>query len=345
MKACSSRERQLPRSLNSEFKTVTLLDIIGSYLLLFAGIGLLNYGADRLVSGASHLARALGVRPLLIGLTIVAFGTSAPEFVVSMIAALKHQGGIAYGNIVGSNIANIGLILAVSILITPFTKNNNGFVRIELPILLGVTIALLVFSFNGTFSQQEGWVFAGLALLFIFYIIYAGKKARNGGLNNDTNAGTRSPLRNLGILILGLALLLIGSRLVVDAGIALMRHYGISETVIGLTVIALGTSLPELATAIVSGKTGENDISLGNLIGSNIFNTLFILGGVTSFGAISFERDMIVTQLVILLGMTALIFPIYKIGQKFYKFGGLLLLAAYGLFLYLVVFQPQFKII
>ncbi len=310
-------------------------------LIMVLGIVLLNFGASGLVKGSARLAKGLGISPILIGLTAVAFGTSTPEFVVSLVAAARHQIGISFGNIVGSNIANIGLILGLSALISPL-RVAKGVLNRELPILMVVTALLLIFSVNGVFSMNEGIVFCGLAIVFIGYIIRSGLKG-NSGLPDYTREIPKDPpkyLKDSLYVLGGILLLLGGSHLVVLAGTGLMRAFGVSETVIGLTVIAVGTSLPELATSIVSVLKGETEICIGNVIGSNIFNTLFILGGVALFGDIHFDKALIIAQLVLLVVMTLSLFPILKSDREVDKVEGGLLLVAYAMFILLVFYGP-----
>ena len=316
--------------------------IIKDIFILAGGIILLNVGAHYLVRGSANIAKALGIRPVLIGLTVVAFGTSAPEFVVSLIAAAKQQMGISFGNIVGSNIANIGLILGMSALIRPL-QVTKSVIRYELPILTVVTLLFLWFSFNGEFSRLEGLIFCLLALGFIGYTIYMGIRG-NSELPDYTHEIPPEPpsfVKDSIKTVVGMGTLLAGSHFVVESGIGLMRAFGVSETIIGLTVIAVGTSLPELATSIVSALKGETEICVGNVIGSNIFNTLFILGGVALFGSIAFERDLIRIQLLILTTMTLLLFPILKSANEVNKWEGSLLLAGYlGFIFFIFLYKP-----
>lgn len=320
--------------------------ILREVLFLAGGILLLNVGANWLVYGSANLARGLGIRPMLIGMTVVAFGTSAPEFVVSLIAALKHQIGISFGNIVGSNIANIGLILGISAVIRPLKVSSN-ILKEELPILTVATLLLLVFCFNGYFSPTEGMIFVLAAIGFIGYTIYSGAKDKGEypAYEKEIPTAPPRPLRDSLLTLLGLGTLLGGSHLVVESGVGLMRAFGVSETVIGLTVIAVGTSLPELATSIVSALKGEGDICIGNVIGSNIFNTLFILGGVSLLGSIDFSAELrlIRFQTLLLAGLTLFLFPILRSDREVNKVEGGILLVVYTGFIMSIIYAPLLK--
>jgi len=318
--------------------------ILQNSLILAAGILLLNFGAHGLVRGAASLAKGLGVKPLLIGLTIVAFGTSAPEFIVSIIAAAKNQFGIAFGNVVGSNIANLGLILGISALIAPL-KVSPGLYKKGLPFLTVVTLLLLIFSFNGYFTVREGVVFVLLMAMYLGFVIHSGLKGDTSFADYAQEIPTEPPryLLDITYLIAGSGLLLAGSHFVVNAGVGLMRAFHVSDLVIGLTLIAVGTSLPELATSVVSVFKGETDICVGNVIGSNIFNILFVLGFVALFGDISFEKTLglVKVQLWILMFMTVLLFPILGTQRQVDKKEGMFLLAVYTAFIAMLFLAPD----
>ncbi len=319
------------------------MDVLIDSLKLAGGIILLNLGANYLVKAAARVAKGLGVRPLLIGMTIVAFGTSAPEFVVSLLAAAKNQIGISYGNIIGSNIANIGLILGISALIRPlrFTKNILDW---EYWFLVSITVLLVIFSFDGTFSIQNGLLFCLLAIGFMAFTIYSGLKGGKHVVDFTAEIPPDPPnyLRDIPLIAVGMLGLYGGSELVVNAGVGLMRAFGVSETVIGLTFVAIGTSLPELAASIVSVTKGETEICVGNVIGSNIFNTIFILGGISLLGDIHFHNDLplIRFQLAVMAFLTILLYPFFKSENKMDSREGGVLLAAYVVFLSIIFWWP-----
>ena len=250
-------------------------------LFLLAGLVLLYFGAEGLVRGSSSIALRLGISPLLIGLTVVAFGTSAPELVVSLKAALMGQGDISVGNVVGSNICNIGLILAFSALIVPI-KVASQIVRVDTPIMIAVTGLALVLLYDGMLSRLEGiFLFSLLVVYIIFSILLAKKKpadALSAEFSEEIKMSKKGLVLDLAMVIGGLVMLVFGARFLVDSAIEIARSIGLSEAVIGLTIVAIGTSLPEFATSLVAALKKEADIAVGNVVGSNIFNILGILG-------------------------------------------------------------------
>jgi cation:H+ antiporter len=245
------------------------------------GFALLYFGAEWLVKGSSSLARSLGVTPIVIGLTVVAFGTSAPELVVSLISSIKGKSMIAVGNVIGSNICNIALVLGLSALFQPI-KSDPTVVRRDIPIMLGISVYLLILTFNSTLGRIEG------ATLFIGIILYT---VMNYALAKKETAGAaeiESELEEIGfvasrprqLLLIGggIAGVVGGAQVVVNNAVIIMTILGVSEKFIGLTIVAFGTSLPELATSVVAAMRGEMDISIGNLVGSNVFNIMSVLG-------------------------------------------------------------------
>ncbi|MDH3901602.1 MAG: calcium/sodium antiporter [Xanthomonadales bacterium] len=248
---------------------------------LVAGFLLLVWGADRLVAGASATARNLGVSPLIIGLTIIGFGTSAPELVVSAIATMKGNSGLAVGNALGSNIANMGLVLGATALIYPLRMESTALKR-EYPMLLLVMLVCFLMALNGVYSRWEGWVLLVGLLTVVIWIIRIGlHRPLSDPLAEEFDAEipkdtpTKVALFWLGV---GLIVLPISSTILVEGAITIARILHVTDTVIGLTVVAVGTSLPELATAITAALHKEDDLAIGNIIGSNIFNLLGVLG-------------------------------------------------------------------
>ena len=248
---------------------------------LVAGFLLLVWGADRLVAGASATARNLGVSPLIIGLTIIGFGTSAPELVVSAIATMKGNSGLAVGNALGSNIANMGLVLGATALIYPLRMESTALKR-EYPMLLLVMLVCFLMALNGVYSHWEGWaLLAGLLTVIIWIIRIGLHRPLSDPLAEEFDAEiprdtpTKTALFWLGV---GLVVLPISSTILVEGAITIARILHVTDTVIGLTVVAIGTSLPELATAITAALHKEDDLAIGNIIGSNIFNLLGVLG-------------------------------------------------------------------
>lgn len=248
---------------------------------LVAGFLLLVWGADRLVAGASATARNLGVSPLVIGLTIIGFGTSAPELVVSAVATLKGNSGLAVGNAIGSNIANMGLVLGVTALIYPLRMESTALKR-EYPMLLLVMLVCFLMALDGIYSSLEGWILIFGLLAVIIWIIRIGlHRPLSDPLAEEFDAEIPKDVpTKIAVfwLTVGLIVLPISSTFLVDGAITIARILHVTDTVIGLTIVALGTSLPELATAITAALHKEDDLAIGNIIGSNIFNLLGVLG-------------------------------------------------------------------
>ena len=249
--------------------------------LCFFGFLLLYFGAEWLVKGSSSLAHSLGITPIVIGLTVVAFGTSAPELVVSLISSIQAKSMIAVGNVVGSNICNIALVLGLSAVFNPI-KCDPSMVRRDIPIMLAISIYLLLLTFNSTLGRIEGaTLFTGI-ILYTFFNYYLTKK------ETTKAADIESELEEIGfigsrpkqvlLIAVGIAGVVIGAQIVVDSAVKIMTILGVSEKFIGLTIVAFGTSLPELATSVVAALRGEMDISIGNLVGSNVFNIMSVLG-------------------------------------------------------------------
>jgi len=250
-------------------------------LLLLVGLALLYFGAEGLVRGSSSMALRLGVSPLLVGLTVVAFGTSAPEMIVSVQAAYLGQGDISVGNVVGSNICNIGLILAFSALIVPI-KVASQIVRIDTPIMIGTTALAIALLYDGALTRAEGIIFFLLLVAYVVFSIRIAKKQAADPLAQEFSEEVRISKSGVAVDVLmvlgGLVMLVFGARFLVDSAIVIAKAFGLSEAVIGLTIVAIGTSLPEFATSLIAAIKKEADIAVGNVVGSNIFNILGILG-------------------------------------------------------------------
>lgn len=270
-----------------------------SFIMLVFGFVLLVWGADKFVAGASSLARRLGVSPLLVGLTIVAFGTSAPELAVSLTAALQGANEIAVGNVVGSNIFNLLVVAGLSAVVCPLVMDRT-LLRRDWPISLGAAVLLLVFiAPDLTISRIEG-----IILLAVFAVVL-GMQIRTALKNRDTleteEDEVAMPPLMIGVnIVLGLACIIIGGQLAVNGATGIARMFGLSETLIGLTIVAIGTSLPELVTSLVAARKGQNEIAMGNVIGSNIFNLLLILGVSATITPIPVQATSIIDALVLI---------------------------------------------
>lgn len=294
-------------------------------LAILAGFGLLVWGADRFVDGASNIARNFGVSPLIVGLTIVGFGTSAPEMLVSGLAAFDGAPTLGVGNALGSNIANLGLVLGVTVLIRPLMV-DSATLRREFPILGGIMLFALVLMIDLHLSKLDGvLLFAGFILLLFMMALLAMRSSQSDPLKQEFEqelAETRLSTKQATIsFIVGLVTLLIGSKLLVWGAVAIATLLGMSELVIGLTIVAIGTSLPELAAAITSVLKAEPDIAIGNIIGSNMFNLLAVLAmpGLimpTLLDPAVLSRDfLLMTVLTILLFVCAVLHPKRMIGR------------------------------
>ena len=245
------------------------------------GFVLLYFGAEWLVKGSSSLARSLGVTPIVIGLTVVAFGTSAPELVVSLISSIQGKSMIAVGNVVGSNICNIALVLGLSAVFNPI-KSDPSVVRRDIPIMLAISLYLLLLTFNSKLGRIEGaTLFIGI-ILYTFMNYYLAKKEKEGAAQIESELEEigfiASRPKQIILILLGIAGVVGGAQIVVENAVVIMKILGVDEKFIGLTIVAFGTSLPELATSVVAAMRGEMDISIGNLVGSNVFNIMSVLG-------------------------------------------------------------------
>ena len=268
---------------------------------LIVGGAMLYFGAEWLVNGAANLALALGMRPLVIGLTIVSYGTSAPELAVSVIAAVEDKPEIAIGNVIGSNVANIGLILGVTALICP-PRADGAMLRSELPALAVVTLALPFVLWNGTIGASEA---LGLLIGSALFTLWTLRRARSGPATTAEEAERPRPPKtsratNALLLVFGLAVLVGGGEVFVGGASNIARAFGMTELMVGLTVVAIGTSLPELATSLMAALKGHPELALGNVVGSNIFNILLILGVTGLVKPIPGSLDVLAPDLIIL---------------------------------------------
>ena len=271
------------------------------------GFFMLYYGANLLVKGSSSLAQSLNLTPLVIGLTVVAFGTSAPELVISVVSSIKDKSMIAVGNVIGSNICNIALVLGVSALIQPI-KGHRSVIRRDIPIMLGISFYLLLISFNSKIGRLEGAsLFGGIIVYTLFNYYMAIKESRQEF--SDGSVAFESAVNEIGyvtsrtrqilLIVVGITGVIIGAEILIDSALIIMKNFGVSEKFIGLTIVALGTSLPELATSVVAALRKEMDISIGNLVGSNVFNILSVLGAASLVRPISIPGGFIASGLLI----------------------------------------------
>jgi len=301
------------------------------WLLLLAGLALLTLGGEGLVRGSSRLARRLGVTPLVIGLTIVAFGTSSPELFVSVSAALADRGDIAVGNVVGSNIGNIGCVLALCALIFPL-RISAQILRFDMPVaLLAALMASVVLADGRLGPAEAALLLTGLAIYTALTVRFA-RREHTLAVREDFAAAQPPPSGSVGVDVAyvagGLLALMLGARLMVAGATDIARTAGVSDAVIGLTIVAIGTSLPELSACLVAALRRQPDIAIGNIVGSNIFNSLGILGA-AGVAAPLRAHDLRALDLGVMVGFTVLLLPFLKTGFRLQRWEGALLLAGY----------------
>lgn len=314
--------------------------MFAAILAVLAGLAVLVWSADRFIDGASGVARHLGMPPLLIGMVVIGFGTSAPEMVVSALAALQGNPGLALGNAYGSNITNIALILGLTALISPMAVRSS-ILRKELPLLLGVTLLAGWQLMDGRISRLDA-----IALLLVFaglmgWSIWTGLRGQGDALAADAQAELRDspqrPLgRNLFWLVIGLLLLVGSSRLLVWGAVSVAQSFGVSDLLIGLTIVAIGTSLPELASSVIAARKGEHDMALGNVLGSNLFNTLAVVGIAGSISPMATSPEVLQRDFLVMLGLTIAVL-VMGLGWgrpgRINRVEGSALMLAYGLYM------------
>lgn len=314
-------------------------------IAVIGGFVLLAWSADRTVLGASATARNFGVSPLVIGLTIVGFGTSAPEMLVSGIAAWDGNTGLSIGNALGSNITNIALVLGVTALVVPLTVRSDT-VRREIPILLAVSLLAFVLMNDGYLGRLDGALLMGGLVLMLIMVVSLGLKSRNGDPLEEEYTeempAAMSTTRALFWLVFGIVVMLLASRLLVWGAVNIAQAFGISDLVIGLTIVAIGTSMPELMASVVSARKNEHDIALGNVIGSNMFNLLGVLGlpGLIAPGA--FLPEVLMRDFPWMIGLTLALFVVsfgFRGPGRIGRIEGGLLVVAYGAYMVMLYFS------
>lgn len=300
-------------------------------LFLLLGLGLLYFGAQVLIKGGAALAFRFGLSALVVGLTVIAYGTSSPELVVSLQAAFSGNSAIAVGNVIGSNICNIALILGLCSLVQPLTASAQV-IRREVPIMIGVSLLLVGVIWDGVIGRIDGALLLAGLITYTWLTVRAARAAKAAlaeqEYDEDFHVGAPGAGRSVALVVLGLAVLIGGSHLFVTGAVEIARHWGVSDVVIGLTVVAVGTSLPELATSLVAALRGHSDVAIGNVVGSNIFNVLGILGLVAlvhpidATGLSRIDLGMMVATAVALL-------PVARSGGRVNRVEGAILLAVY----------------
>ncbi|CCZ02932.1 calcium/sodium antiporter [Bovifimicola ammoniilytica] len=316
------------------------MNFLINLVLLVVGFVLLIKGADYFVEGASKIADKLGIPQLVIGLTIVAFGTSAPEAAISISSAIKGNTGIAIGNIIGSNIMNILLILGITSCITVL-KVAKSTVYYEIPFVIFITTVLVVIGgTQGKLGFISGIILWALFILFFVYLIKMAKSGKSDGIVEEGEAydGKKdSMIKLIFITLAGMAAIVIGSDLTVDGATEIAKILGISDRIIGLTIVAFGTSLPELITSVTAGIKGKADIAIGNIVGSNIFNILFVLGTTSLIKSVPYSTNFVIDGIVAIAAAVLLFLGVVR-KKQLGRMAGIIMLIAYaGYFAYLIV--------
>ena len=307
-------------------------------LMLVLGLGVLTIGAELLVRGSSRLAMAMGISPLVVGLTVVAFGTSAPELVVSVQSSLIGQPDVALGNVVGSNILNVLFILGLSAMIVPL-RVSQQLIRIDVPLMIAVSVLVLVMALDGGTGQLDGLLLVGGLIAYTVMAIMTSRKEQAGiKAEYEAEFGLAKEVQSPGKVVVnlllgaaGLGLLVLGSHWFVESAIVIARQLGVSELVIGLTIVAAGTSMPELATSIMAAIRGERDIAVGNVVGSNIFNILGVLGvsSVVSPDGVRVSAAALQLDIPVMIAVALACLPVFFVGNIISRWNGVMFFAYY----------------
>ena len=322
-------------------------EVLASAALVAAGLALLCFGGNWLVGGGEKIAKRFRVSSFVIGMTVIAYGTSTPELAASVAAATGGYGTLILGNIVGSNIANVGMVIGISAVLIPLAVGRDV-LRKEIPVMIGASVLLVALSADGEVSQYDGFILlAGLGVItYRTMRIIKVQRAELGGMGPSAASGSQSEpgappvqqqqvgrfyAKNMGMIGAGIALLYVGAVLTVDHAVILAKTFGLSEKVIGLTVVAIGTSLPELITSIMAIRRGQQDIGVGNIIGSNIYNVLMIMGVGAALGGVAISDDVYVDYGIMLVFGAALLVALKtgRIGRRV----GICLAASYVAYL------------
>ena len=312
-----------------------------NYLLLILGLATLIAGGEFLVKGAVGIAKKAHISPLVIGMTVISFGTSAPELVVSIKAALSNSPEIAIGNVIGSNIANLALVLGITVLIFPIVVDRNSKI-IDWPMMMLASLLFFLFSYDNIIQFWEGAVLFGILITFTTYLIVNSRKKTKKELavqeeHLEEVAKTIHPALSIGYVLLGLVGLFFGAGWLLDGAVNIATDLGMSKTVIGVTIVAFATSVPELVTSAVAAFKKETDISIGNLIGSNIFNIMAVIGITAIIKPIPVDQAVIDSDFIWMLVIAAALLPLMLIGKKLNRFKGFLLAGTYVAYIAIVL--------
>lgn len=317
---------------------------------LIAGLVILAVGAEILVKGASRIAAAIGISPLVIGLTVVAFGTSAPELAVSIMSAVHGKPDMAIGNVIGSNIFNILFLLGSSALFVPLLIKQQ-LLRLDVPVLIAASFLVLLLGISGQLSVWEGYVFIVLGIIYTVFVIRHSRKETDASVKEEYQESMENSVKpktsangiSIFLVVIGLVLLVWGSRWMVFGAVEIARVFGISDLVIGITIIAVGTSLPEVATTAIAVIRGERDIAVGNAIGSSIFNIVFILGITAAVGGgLTVPEEALRFDIPVMIASAIACLPLFFTGKKLERWEGFVFLFYYCAYVtYLVLFGQK----
>jgi cation:H+ antiporter len=318
-------------------------------LFLLLGLVFLIGGAEVLVRGASNLASAAGVSSLVVGLTVVAFGTSSPELAVSVMSAFKGQADLAIGNVVGSNIFNVLVILGLAALVVPLVVAQQ-LVRFDVPVMIGVSFLLLLMGLDGQLGMIDGLLLTAGVLSYTIFLIRQSRREKSAEVKAEydkefaAKPSATGWLKNIALVLVGLVGLVLGSKLLVDSAVVIAKSFGVSELIIGLTIVAAGTSMPEVATSVVAALRGERDIAVGNAVGSNIFNILCVLGisSLVAPDGIHVSKAALEFDIPVMIAVAVACLPVFFSGYVISRANGAIFLGFYAAYLaYLVLTATQ----
>ena len=313
---------------------------------LILGLVILVFAAEWLVKGAASIASTLGISPLIVGLTVVAFGTSAPELAVSVMAAFEGEADLAVGNVIGSNIFNILVVLGVSALIIPLVVHQQ-LIRFDVPVMIFLSVLLYALSFDGAISRIDGIILFSMALAYVGYLVRQSKREKDGGVlseyEEEFGKAGEDPkwFKNIALVIFGIGGLVLGSKWLVDSAEFIATAFGVSELIIGLTIVSLGTSLPEVATSVVAALKGERDIAVGNVVGSNIFNIVTVLGisSIVAPAGIAVAKAALDFDMLVMIAVALATLPVFFYGYRISRMAGFFFLLFYGAYLVHIVLE------
>jgi cation:H+ antiporter len=304
------------------------------YLLLILGLAVLIFGGDLLVKGASGIALKLNMDPMVVGLTVVSLGTSAPELIVSIKSALNGNPDIAMGNVVGSNIANLGLVLAITAIMFPIAVNRKV-LRIDWPVMVFFAALAFIFGLDNLITRFEGGVLLVTLVVYIYKLLQRGKShLDNGDIEIDTDTEKESMMKLILLLLGGMVALYLGSEWFLGGAMDIGRSFNLSESVIGVTIVAFGTSTPELAASAIAAYRKETDIALGNLLGSNIFNIGDVLGTTSIISPLVIDAKIMNIDILWMLGIAGILFPLMVFKKKLSLLSGIILFSLYCIFIF-----------